>query len=700
LAQAEKIYRQILDQNPDYPEALHNLGVVACQSGDNAGAVELIDRAIALKPDYPEAYSSLGSALRAAGKNQEAIEALRRAIQLRPRFAEAHYNLGNALADVKRLDEAIASFRQAIQLKGELVQAHANLAKALEEQGNLSESMAAYRQAIALDPHVARPHYRLGILLHRTRQMEEAVASLNRALQINPSSPEVNNDLGIALRDAGQTSQALASYRQAILLRPDYAVAHNNLGNLLKDLGHLDEALAAHQQAVRFNPTFAEAHNNLGNTFKEMALLEESVAAYREAIRLRPELEMAWSNLLYAIHFHPGYDAAAIYAEHKVWNQRRAAPMGKGISPYLNDRNPDRRLRIGYVSPDFRDHPVGRFLTPLLSRHDRERFEVYCYSDVLRPDGVTELLRRQAGQWRNIVGISDERLAQGIREDRIDILVDLTMHMARNRMLLFARKPAPLQVTYLAYCSTTGLETMDYRLTDPYLDPPGSGDGYYSEKSVRLPRTYWCYPVDERAPEVGPLPVGRDGVVTFGSLNNFGKNSPEAIATWIELLQGAPKSRLVLHAYPFSHREKVWDLLKQNDIDPGRLRFIEKVPFRRYLELYGEIDIGLDPFPCGGGTTTCDALWMGVPVITLAGRTAVGRGGVSILNNVGMPELIAQTREEYVRIGVALAGDVGRLESLRRSLRERMGGSALMDGQGFARDVEGVYREMWRGWCD
>ncbi len=240
---------------------------------------------------------------------------------------------------------------------------------------------------------------------------------------------------------------------------------------------------------------------------------------------------------------------------------------------------------------------------------------------------------------------------------------------------------------------------MDYRLTDRYLDPPGSGDEYYSEKSVRLPRTYWCYPVDERAGEVGPLPAGRDGGVTFGSLNNFGKNSPEAIRTWIELLKGATKSRLVLHAYPFSHREKVWDLLKRNDVDPERLRFIEKVPFRRYLELYGEIDIGLDPFPCGGGTTTCDALWMGVPVITLAGRTAVGRGGVSILNNVGLGELIAKSQEEYVRIGVELAGNLGRQESLRRSMRERMRASPLMDGQGFARDVEGAYREMWRRWC-
>ncbi len=329
-------------------------------------------------------------------------------LEQQPNYPEAIFYLGNILADSGRLDEAIASYRQAIHLNPQLLQAH----------------------------------HRLGILLHRTRKNDEAIASFRCALRIDPNSAALHNDLGIALRDGGQPNDAIAAYRQAILLRPDFAVAFNNLGNLLKDMGNLDEALVAHRQAIRSNPKFAEAHNNLGNTFKEMALLQESVESYREAIRLRPDFDAAWSNLLYAIHFHPGYDAAAIYEEHKLWNQQRAAAFGKDIPPHLNDRNPDRPLRIGYVSPDFRDHPVGRFLVPLLSQHDREGFDVYCYCDVLRPDGMTELLRGFATQWRNIVGMPDDRLAQGIREDRIDILVDLTMHMARNRMLLFAQAGA------------------------------------------------------------------------------------------------------------------------------------------------------------------------------------------------------------------------------------------------------------------
>ncbi|MGD0390242.1 MAG: hypothetical protein ABSC42_14950, partial [Tepidisphaeraceae bacterium] len=272
-------------------------------------------------------------------------------------------------------------------------------------------------------------------------------------------------------------------------------------------------------------------------------------------------------------------------------------------------------------------------------------------------------------------------------------------HMARNRMLLFARKPAPVQVTYLAYCSTTGLETMDYRLTDPHLDPPGTNDAYYSEKTVRLPESYWCYPMHGQSPQVGPLPAPSGGEVTFGCLNNFCKVSPAALELWIQLLRATPKSHLIVHAKEGSHRQRVRDLLERQGIDPRRLKFAGLVSLSEYFKLYEQIDVGLDPFPCNGGTTTCDALWMGVPVVTLAGRTAVGRGGVSILANVGLPELIAQTPQQYVQIATDLAGDLPRLAELRRTLRARMQASPLMDAPRFARNIEAAYREMWTTWC-
>jgi protein O-GlcNAc transferase len=274
------------------------------------------------------------------------------------------------------------------------------------------------------------------------------------------------------------------------------------------------------------------------------------------------------------------------------------------------------------------------------------------------------------------------------------------MHMAKNRMFLFARKPAPVQVTYLAYCSTTGLETMDYRLTDPYLDPPGMNDAFYSEQSIRLPETYWCYSPDDRSPAIGPPPVLGAGEVTFGCLNNFCKISPEALDVWTQLLRAVPKSHLILHADEGSHRQRVCDLLQHQGVDPQRLKFAGKVPPAEYFRRYRQIDIGLDPFPCNGGTTTCDALWSGVPVVTMAGRTAVGRGGVSVLCNVGLRELIAETQDQYVQIATDLARDLPRLAELRRTLRPRMQASPLMDASRFARNIEAAYRQMWRNWCE
>jgi protein O-GlcNAc transferase len=369
------------------------------------------------------------------------------------------------------------------------------------------------------------------------------------------------------------------------------------------------------------------------------------------------------------------------------------------IQPHANERDPERRLRIGYVSPDFREHVVGRFLLPLLTSHDKRAVEVFAYAHVPRPDALTESLRACTDSWRSIVGLSDAQAADLIRQDRIDILVDLTMHMDRNRLLVFARKPAPIQATYLAYCASTGLETMDYRLSDPYLDPPGMDESVYSERTIRLPETYWCYQPASETPEVSPLPALERGYVTFGCLNNFCKVSEPTLAAWAKLLRAVPRSQLLLHAHAGSHRLRVQGFLEHEGLEPARVRFTGIVPLREYFQLYHRIDIALDTFPYGGGTTTCDALWMGVPVVSLVGPTAVGRGGLSILSNVGLPELVGGKEEDYVRIGREWAGDLPRLSHLRSTLRQRMASSPLMDGPHLARNVEAAYRQMWRTWC-
>jgi predicted O-linked N-acetylglucosamine transferase (SPINDLY family) len=370
------------------------------------------------------------------------------------------------------------------------------------------------------------------------------------------------------------------------------------------------------------------------------------------------------------------------------------------IPSHPNDRSPDRRLRIGYVSPDFSRHPVGRFLLPLLESHDHARFEIFCYASVRAPDAVTDACRAAADTWRDVVGQSDEQVAAIVCRDRIDILVDLTMHMAGNRLLLFARKPAPVQVSYLAYCGATGLTTIDYRLTDPYLDPPGGEQRSGGEQPIRLPETYWCYRSTVLAPPVGPLPALRSGHVTFGCLNNFAKVSGPTLVAWSRLLQTLPESRLLLHARPGSHCDRVRDLVARQGVRPERLGFVDRLAAAEYFRVYGQIDVALDPFPFGGGTTTCDALWMGVPVVSLAGATAVGRSGLSILSNLGRAEWVARDGEQYLRIAVDLAQDLPSLEELRGTLRAQMQASPLMDVPRFARNVEAAYRMMWQRWCE
>jgi predicted O-linked N-acetylglucosamine transferase (SPINDLY family) len=669
-AEAETICRQILIEHPEHPDALHLLGLTALRHGRNDIAADLIGRALKVAPAWAEAHYNLGIALQDQGKLADAAVAYSRAVQLKPDYVEAHFNLGTVLRDLRKLDEAIAAYAKAIALRPGYAEAYNNMGSALKDRGRLKESVDGF----------------------------------SRAIELNPGSAAAFNNLGNALRDQGKLAESVAALAKAIQLRPNFAAAFNNMGNALRDQGKLDESASAYLQAIALRPDYADAFSNLGNVRKDQGAMDEAIVCYNRAMALQPGNAGLHSNRLMAMHFHPAYDAAAIAAEHRRWNERHAARLrparpepvlayGAGRS---NSALGDGRLKIGYVSPDFRGHPVGRFLLPLLECHDYSQFEIFCYSDVRAPDGLTERLRARADVWRNMVGQSDEHVADTIRRDGIDILVDLTMHSADNRLLVFARKPAPVQITYLAYCSTSGLDAIDYRLTDPWFDPPALGDANYSEKSLHLPETYWCYQPSHAAPETGPLPALAAGQVTFGCLNSFAKVSPAALMTWCRLLVAVPQSRLVLHAKAGSHRQRALDCFIREGLDPQRVTFAGFVPAAEYLRAYNEIDIALDPFPFAGGTTTCDALWMGVPVVSLAGRTAVGRAGVSILSNLGLPELIADSPEQYIKIAGELAGNLPRLSELRAGLRERMRQSPLTDAPRFARHVEAAYRKVAR----
>jgi predicted O-linked N-acetylglucosamine transferase (SPINDLY family) len=700
LQTAEQICRQILALRPDHAETWHLLGVIDAQTGNRERAAQCISRAVALKPDCAEAHDNLGTLAREQGNLDEAIACYRRALELKPDFAGAQNNLGCALSERGNLEEAMLCYRRALMLNPDFVLAHNNLGLALNGQRKLDEAAACYRRALELQPDFVPARKNLGDALREQGRCAEAEACYRRVLTMKPDDVEARNNLGVALLDQGKFDDAAACFRRVLELSPNSAETNYNLGNALKDGGDLDEAIACYRRALELRPNFAAAHNNLGNALKDGGSLDDAIACFRRAVDLKPDFAQAGSNLVLSLCYCPGSSAQAVYEELRDWNRRFAEPLTSAIQPHANDRAAGRLVRVGYLSPNLCSEPVGRFLLPLLERHDHRQFEIFCYASQSVYDKVTDRCRACADAWRNVLGLSDEQLAHAIRQDRIDILVDPTMHTGNNRLLVFARTPAPVQVSYLAYCGTTGLRTMDYRLTDPYLDPPGQTERFYSEQSVWLPETYWCYqPLDQSSP-VSRLPALQAGHVTFGCLNNFCKVTAPTLAAWSRLLGAVPGSQLLLHAHAGSHRRRVLEFFARQRVSAERVRFVPMLPMADYFRLYERIDVALDPFPYGGGTTTCDALWMGVPVVSLAGNTAVGRGALSILSNAGLPELVARNPEQYVQIAAGLAGDMPRLSGLRATLRQRMQKSPLMDAPRFARNVEAAYRTMWRRWCE
>ena len=663
-ADAEQLYRQILAIAPEQPETLHHYGVLAFQLGRADEAFRLIDQALALQPASVEALCDRGEMLRASGRMPEALATFRQVLELQPEYSTAHHNLGVTLTELGQLADAIVAYRTALRLNPNYTQAYLNLGNALIDQGAVEAAIEAYHQALALQP----------------------------------DSADAYNNLGIAQHLHGNHRQAIDYYQRAIALDPNLSNAYTNLGNVLIDCDENDAASAAYRQALALNPGNALAYNNLGNALKHQGMLDEALDSYRRATELKPDYQAAQSALLFTSYYHPAYDARQIAAALSAWNQRVAEPLGRGVPPHANPREPERRLRVGYVSPDFRDHAIGWFLLPLLEQHDPAAVEVYAYAQVSRPDFFTDILRSHVPHWRNTIGLADEHVAELIRADQIDILVDLTMHTADNRVLVMARKPAPVQVNYLAYVGSSGMSAMDYRLSDRYLDPPGSDESIYAEQTLRLDGTYWCYRPSVTV-ELRPRPTPHHAPLTFGCLNNFCKVNPPLLAVWAKILAAVPEARLLLHAYKGSHRERTLSTLQTVGVRAERVSFVSKLPIDDYFELYQTLDIALDTTPYGGGTTTCDALWMSVPVVTLAGERAVGRGGASILQNVGLPELIAATPEEYIAIAVGLAQDPARRQELRSTLRGRMQASPLMDDRGYARSIEAAYRQMWRAWC-
>ena len=604
------------------------------------------------------------------------------------------------------------------------------LALALDhhQAGRLNEAERLYGQILAVAPGHADCRHLMGVLAHQTSRGELAVRLIGEAIARDGRDPAYHNNLGNALHGLGRLEEAAESYRRALALKPDYAGAHYNLANVLQargqpeaalphferaaalaperpdihnnfgatllELGRFIEAVARFERALALAPDLAEARNNLGKGCQELGRMAEAVAHYRQALSLRPGYAEAHSNLLMTLTYLPDCPTERLFAEHRDYGRRQARPA----LAHANSRELERRLRIGYVSGDFRHHVVGFFIEPLLAAHDRERVAVHCYSETQRPDAVTARLKALADGWCETACLDDQRLAAQIQADGIDILVDLAGHSAFNRLPAFALKPAPVQVTYLGYPGTTGLDAIDYRLVDPVSDPEGVADAGASEALVRLRDGFLCY-----WPEPGPEPVRAGGPFTFGSFNNLNKLSEPTLALWANLLRRLPEARLLLKSRQLADpavARALGQSFETHGIASERLELLAwTAGLDAHLETYRRVDVALDPFPYNGTTTSCEALWMGVPVVTLAGDRHAGRMGASLLSHLDLSELIAADEAEYLEIAASLAADPARLARLRAGLRPRMAGAPLTHAPALARGIEAAYRAMWHRWC-
>jgi len=643
-----------------------------------------------------------GLAAHRAGQVEDAADIYRQILKRWPKQADALFLLGRLVQAKGNHEEAVGLFARATKVNPQLSRAHLQRGFSLNSLGRPQEAASAFQAAIAVQADLAEAHHQLGNTLRSLKRLPEAVTALREATRLTPADVVFWLSRGVACLEGQQLAEATASFEQAVKLDPAMPEAHEILGQALRAQHRTEEAREQFLAALRLRPLFGEAEHDLARLCVDEGLLAEAVIHSRNALAIKPAPE-THTNLLFLLNYLPETEPERHFAEHRQWSQYFEKPLRSAWRPHANEAVPDRRLRIGYVSPDFRDHPVTSFFEPILRQHHREGFETFCYSNAKTTDAVTERLRSQADQWRDIYGWDPEKAAELIRQDRIDILVDLAGHTTDAALLIFARKPAPVQVTWIGYPNTTGLEAMDYRLTDYISDPPGHTEPWHSERLIRLPKTFSCYCAPAESPAVGPLPALLNGYVTFGSFNNFLKVSEPTIEVWARLLREMPSARLLLKSQGLRDPKTAARFIGRfvgAGVAPERITLCgARLSKELHMGLYNQVDLCLDPFPYNGTTTTCDSLWMGVPVVTLAGRSHVARVGVSLVTHLGFPEWAAGTADAYVAKCRELTGDLPRLARWRLGLREQMRGSPLCDAPQFIGHLEAAFRDMWKLWC-
>lgn len=700
LDEAEARLRQALLLRPNYAEAHSNLGATLLELGRLDEAESSYRQALQLAPDNARAHTNLGIALQRLERLDEAETSCRRAVQLLPEDAEVHGNLGNILRESGRLDEAEASFRQALRIRTDDVTMHNNLAITLQELGRLDEADTHFQLALYLDPNDARSYENRANLLRFMERLDEAETNYRKALQITPDDAGLHLNMGKLMRVMNRLGEAEASFRHALEIRPDEINALNNLGVTLQYLGRLDEAVTCYRRILQVKPNNAGALANLGAALLSLGRLDEAEACSRQALQINPEHATLHSNLLYYLSLSASTDPHALFLEHVRFGEQFEPALRPHWPAHTQSRDPERRLQVGFVSADFYNHAVATFIEPVIAQlSGHPQLSLHAYYNNFFDDEVTARLRGHFAHWNPIAGLSDAALADKIHADGIDILIDLSGHTGENRLLVFARKPAPIQATWMGYPGTTGMRAMDYYLGDRLFLPPGEFENQFTEKIVYLPANSPYLPVKD-APPIGSLPALDKGHLTFGSFSRPNKLSPTVIAVWAQLLRALPDSRMLLAGIPEAGScETLIDWFAAEGIARERLSLHPRCNLDVYLDLHHQVDICLDTFPCNGGTTTLNALWMGVPTLTLAGSTAAGRSGASILGHAGLESFVAHDTADFVAKGVAWNDKRAELADIRAGLRERFTQSVRGQPALVAAGVACGLRMMWQRWC-
>lgn len=696
IEQAEAQARRALELEPESPEGLVLLGRALSEKGEQGNALGAFEMALRLKKDDVEAITHYAMALQKFDRGKDAISQIRKACALEPDSVEHQTNFASLLEQNKRYVDALAAYGKAARMNPDVGYIWFRQGKLLNGLKRYAESIPMLEKAVAMPGVLGEYFYEMGLALHMSKRFSEALEYYNKALATGYNTAALQCNRGVIFKDLRKGGDAIMAFHAAVKMDPSNVSYLNNLGAAALEIGLNSEALGCFEEAARQNPKLPTAQNNIGNLLKDRARGMDALPHYRKAMELDPENHDTQSNYLLCHMYLSELDPKTIFEEHRKWGIAKAKKTPPAFK--FKPRATGAKLRVGFLSPDLCHHPVAHFIEPLFREYDRTQFEFIAYGDQRKSDEFSERFSKQVDLWRETCSLTDQALAKQIYEDRVDILFELTGHTAYNRLPVLALKPSPLQASYLGYPGTTGLPTIDFRITDALVDPVGMTEKFHTETLVRLPRCAWCYEPDADTPDPLDVPALKKGHITFGCFNNMAKLNPALFAMWAEILHRVPGSHLRLKARTLTDdgvKKELKEYFTSQGIAEERLDFFGHTrKIHDHLNHYNEVDISLDSYPYHGTTTTCEALWMGCPVVTRAGTSHVSRVGVSLLDAVGLQEFVCDSAQSYIAKAVELSSNMGKLSALRGEMRKRLQASPLMDARGFAKDFGEALTEI------